>query len=124
MSDAAVLSDHVRQEIDRWNPLRGSPLHALVVASSVEHPADFALTREETIALFPPNDLVRLRADMIFFETLVGGAVFSTGSIGFAGALAHNGYDNDVCRIATNVLNRFVDPCPFICPEQTLARGE
>jgi N,N-dimethylformamidase len=39
--------------------------------------------------------------------------VFSTSSIAWAGALAHNGYDNNVSRIMENVLRRFVDPAPF-----------
>ncbi|WZB64428.1 N,N-dimethylformamidase beta subunit family domain-containing protein [Achromobacter xylosoxidans] len=42
-----------------------------------------------------------------------GGAVFSTGSIAWAGSLSHNGYDNNVSRIMRNVLNRFLDPEPF-----------
>ena len=51
-----------------------------------------------------------MRADLVFFETPDGGAVFSTGSIAWAGALAHDGYDNNVARITTNVVRRFLDP--------------
>ena len=40
------------------------------------------------------SDLVR--ADLVFFETPAGGAVFSTGSIAWIGSLSHNGYDNNV----------------------------
>jgi N,N-dimethylformamidase len=50
---------------------------------------------------------------MVFFETPGGGAVFSVGSISWFGALARHGYDNDVARITTNVLQRFADPEPF-----------
>ena len=53
---------------------------------------------------------------MTFFETAAGGAVFSTGSIGFSGALAYNAYDNDVCRIHTNVLARCLDSSRFPFP--------
>jgi N,N-dimethylformamidase len=53
---------------------------------------------------------------MVFFETPSGGAVFSVGSMGFAAALAHNSYDNDIYRITNNVLNRFLDPTPFQFP--------
>ena len=53
---------------------------------------------------------------MVFFETPVGGAVFSTGSISFAGSLAVNGFDNDIARITNNVLDRFIDPEPFHYP--------
>ena len=45
-----------------------------------------------------------------------GGAVFSTGSIAWAGSLAHNGYDNNVARITENVVRRFLDPRPFDPP--------
>ena len=50
---------------------------------------------------------------MVFFETPNGGAVFSTGSIAWAGALSHNSYDNNVARITGNVLRRFIDDTPF-----------
>ena len=45
-----------------------------------------------------------------------GGAVFSTGAIAYAGSLAYNGYDNDLARLTTNVLRRFVDDTPFAMP--------
>ena len=54
-----------------------------------------------------------IRAEMVFFETLNGGAVFSTGSIAWAGSLSHNSYDNNVARISGNVIRRFLDPAPF-----------
>jgi N,N-dimethylformamidase len=51
---------------------------------------------------------------MTFFETADGkGAVFSTGSITFCGSLPSNDYDNNISRLLTNVLNRFLDPRPF-----------
>ena len=49
----------------------------------------------------------RVRADMVFYETPNGGAVFSTGSITWCGSLSHAGYRNDVSRITDNVLRRF-----------------
>jgi N,N-dimethylformamidase len=58
----------------------------------------------------------KVRADMIFFETPAGGAVFSTGSISYAGSLSHNNFDNDIARITSNVLNRFLDETPFEYP--------
>jgi N,N-dimethylformamidase len=54
-----------------------------------------------------------VRADLVVFETPNGGAVFSTGSIAWAGSLGHNGYDNNVARITGNVLRRFIDPTPL-----------
>ena len=61
-----------------------------------------------------PDPLVR--ADIVFFETPGGGAVFSVGSISWFGALARRAYDNDVARLTANVVERFVDPTPFPPP--------
>ena len=44
---------------------------------------------------------------MVYFKTPNGGAVFSTGSIAWCGALSHDGYRNNVSRITDNVLRRF-----------------
>ena len=71
---------------------------------------------EGTVAFPTPDPFVR--ADMVFFETPQGGAVFSVGSISWFGALARNGYDNDVARITENVLRRFLDPTPFEVPAE------
>ena len=101
------------QEIDRWDPDLGSPRHALVIASSENHKPGMLRVVEEMHMTVAQLQGSRVRADMTFFETPSGGAVFSTGSISFAGSLAHNGYDNDICRIATNVVLRFADAAPF-----------
>jgi len=54
-----------------------------------------------------------VRCDMVFYETLNGGAVFATSSIAWAGALSHHGYQNNVSRLTANVIQRFLDPTPF-----------
>ncbi|MFT5113579.1 MAG: N,N-dimethylformamidase [Parasphingorhabdus sp.] len=60
-----------------------------------------------------------IRAEMVFFETSSGGAVFSTGSIAWSGSLSHDGYQNDIARISSNVIKRFLDDTPFdIAPGQ------
>ena len=98
-------------ELDRADPALGTPAHALVVATSEHHGPTFVLVHEEwlthvtTLSGEPPERLIR--ADMTFFETPAGGAVFSTGAITFAGSLSHNGYDNPVSRLLDNVLRRF-----------------
>ena len=106
------------QEIDRWDSELGSPGHALVLASSENHRPGMLRVVEELHMSTPFTDMQggQVRADMTFFETPTGGAVFSTGSIGYAGALAHDGYDNDICKITTNVLRRFIDDTPFKYP--------
>ena len=104
-------------ELDRADPHLGTPPHALVLATSAGVHTDlYLLVCEELLATYPglggtENPLVR--ADMVFYETPHGGAVWSTGSIAWAGSLSHNQYDNNVSRITHNVLQRFVDPTPL-----------
>ena len=52
-------------------------------------------------------------ADMTFFETAAGGAVFSVGSMTYVGSLPPDGYGNVCAKLTTNVLRRFMDPAPF-----------
>ncbi len=101
-------------EIDRFDPGRGSPPHALVIASSENHSNVYESTEE----MLPGAVDARtggdaIRADMVYFECPGGGAVFSTGSIAYAFGLSHNDYDNNVARITCNVLTRFLDPTPL-----------
>ena len=110
-------------ELDRADKRLGTPDHALVVASSENHPPDapWVLVPEEmlthivTWAGLPAKDLIR--ADMTFFETPGGGAVFSTGSITYCGSLLSNDADNDISRLTENVFRRFLDPTPFEMPK-------
>ena len=109
-------------ELDCVNPLLGTPAHALVVARSEGHSNIYELVPEEMLQSHPMTDATQnpdIRADMVFFETPKGGAVFSTGSIGYAGALGIDRYDNDIARLTTNVLRRFADPTPFEMPRAT-----
>lgn len=105
------------QEVDRWDTGLGSPEHAVVLASATTFGPDMLRTKEEfegSVA-FPTPD-PNVRADMVFFETPSGGAVFSVGSISWFGALARDNYDNDVAQITANVVRRFADPAPFELP--------
>jgi N,N-dimethylformamidase len=99
-------------ELDRADSRLGTPAHALVLATSEGHnPENFILVHEEQLGLFttwPREPAAQLiRADMVYFETPNGGAVFSVGSITFCGSLAHNHYDNNIARLVNNVLRRF-----------------
>ena len=108
------------QEVDRYDQRLGSPSHAVIVASATQFGPDMLRTKEEfegTVAFPSPDPYVR--ADIVFFETPNGGAVFSVGSISWFGALARNGYDNDVAQMTKNVLERFLDPKPFDLPGTT-----
>ena len=107
-------------EIDRADYAEGTPAHALILARSENHTSNYLTTLD----LLPINCLGRERthpiyAEMVFFETESGGAVFSTGSIAWAGSLSHAGYSNNVARISGNVLRRFLDPEAFRLQEHT-----
>jgi N,N-dimethylformamidase len=103
-------------EIDHADPALGTPTHALIVASSEGHTESYRLVNEEMSITVPTVTApveARIQADMVFFETAGGGAVFNVGSIAWPGSLSHNAYDNNVSRLTRNVLDRFVDPTPF-----------
>ncbi len=104
------------EEIDRWDAALGSPQHALILASSENHRPGMLRVIEEIHMTEVPHGDAEIRADMVFFETPGGGAVFSTGSISYAGALSIDEYQNDIQTITRNVLDRFLDPTPFDYP--------
>ena len=105
----------VGEEVDRFDTSLGSPEHALVVASQDRFADDMILTKEELLVNVPPDNQP-IRADVVFFETPAGGAVFSASSIAWSSALEHEDYANDVARLSENVLRRFADPAPFEMP--------
>jgi len=103
-------------ELDAANPETGTPPHILVLASSQNHTDVYMTTPEEINDPVPGlggSEAEIVRSDMVFFETLAGGAVFSTGSIAWAGSLSHDAYDNNVAKITTNVLKRFMNKKTF-----------
>ena len=110
-------------ELDRADKRLGTPPHAVVAASSENHPPDtpWVLVPEEHlthIVTWPGEPADRLiRADLTFFETPKGGAVFSTGSITFCGSLPTGDFDNDVSRLLGNVFDRFLAPERFEMPD-------
>lgn len=103
-------------ELDIVDRALGSPPHTLVLAASEGHGQAYILVPEEVTSTFPNTDGTqnpRVRAELAFFETPNGGAVFSTGSIAWAGSLSHSRNQNNVSRITDNVLRRFRDPKPL-----------
>ena len=102
-------------EVDRLDLQLGSPHHAVVLASAYPLPGDMKRAKEEHFGTdLAPRDH-GCRADVVFFETAAGGAVFSAGSIAWAQRLED---DPDVAAITSNVLRRFMDPTPFAWPTQ------
>ena len=107
------------EEIDRFDHGFGTPRHALLLASSFGHSSVFGPSNLG-VGEIPPLEGegidTEIRADIVFYETPRGGAVFSVGSMGFAASLCHNGYDNNVSRMIENVVTRFLDEAPFPAP--------
>ena len=103
-------------EIDCITTELGSPPNILRLATSENHSQMMMLVNEE-FGVVPPNlggdQNHRVRADMAFFETACGGAVFATGSIAWCGSLPVNNFENNVSKITENVLKRFACEQPF-----------
>jgi N,N-dimethylformamidase len=98
-------------EMDRADIALGTPRHARIVATSSGLHSDFYQNALEENAVMTAGrggtQCAEVRADVVFFETNKGGAVFSVGSIDWTSALSENGFDNDVARITRNVLRAF-----------------
>ena len=106
-------------ELDAVDHALGTPEHALVLASSERYTDVYLMTPEDMLDPAPGlggTEADIIRSDMVFFETANGGAVFSTGSIAWAGSMAWNGYNNHVTVITSNVLRRFLNSEPFAFP--------
>ncbi|MBL9035571.1 MAG: N,N-dimethylformamidase [Rhodospirillaceae bacterium] len=103
-------------ELDRADAALGTPPHALILATANEFPASYHWVKEEfnhSHSAVNGDTCPMVKADLVFFETPKGGAVFSASSISWAGSLAHNGYDNNVSRITENVVRRFLEAKPL-----------
>lgn len=103
-------------EFDRADTELGTPAHALTLASATGFSDCYQLAVEEVPATAPfyggsvnPN----VRADIVFFETPNGGAVFSTSSIAWCSALSYNDCENNVSRLTENVVRRFMKDGPL-----------
>jgi N,N-dimethylformamidase len=98
-------------ELDRHDDTLGSPPGTLVLASATEFSDAYQHAVEEV--LDGTNDeeggshRPEVRADLTYCEYPNGGAVFSVGSITWAGSLSHAGYDNNISRITENVIRTF-----------------
>ena len=106
-------------EVDRFSTELGSPPHALVVATSEGLSDTYYPGPEDIDGAHSAMDATlnsNVRADMTFFETPCGGAVFSVGSIAYIGSLSWNEFDNNVARLTGNVLRRFLDDELFDFP--------
>jgi len=107
-------------ELDRIDPALSDGLNLVegteitVLAHSYDTANDFMLVPEEQLThltnLSGGPEAQAKRADMIYFTTEGNGQVFSVGSITFCGSLPWNNYDNNISKLLSNVLGRFIGP--------------
>jgi N,N-dimethylformamidase len=79
-------------ELDRADPLLGTPPNVRLLCRSEAHGASFGVTPDDLLvppANAPPTNAPDplIRSDMVYFDTAKDGAVFSVGSITFCGSL-------------------------------------
>ncbi len=111
-------------ELDSVNPKYGTPPHALVVAKGIVIHPDYAWVNEDMLVHrhpLPQEDWSC--ADMTFFETHAGGAVFSVGSMTYAGSLMADQGTTALSRLTANVVRRFADAARFSVPEPAVVAG-
>jgi N,N-dimethylformamidase len=111
----SVLGGAAGFEIDRFDTELGTPPHAVVLAVARGFSDVYQATSEDILTSDSKQGGTvspLVRSDVVFFETQNGGAVFSTGSIAWCGALLIDDGDNAVARITENVLRRFARAGP------------
>ena len=100
-------------ELDRYDLEFGTPHNAYLLARSEDH-TNLMLQVNEEIHFSVRGyygggtENPQVRADMIYYKTPNGGALFAPGSLSWCGSLSHNRYDNNVSRIMENVINGFL----------------
>lgn len=98
-------------EIDAVNALQGTSPDAIVLATSVGHSDDMLEARENfnmTSRILGGARNPKVRSDLVLVPRVGGGAMFSTGSIGFAGALYDLDGDTGASALLGNIVDRFV----------------
>ena len=101
-----ALGGAAGDEFDRVDFDLGSPPQTLILASSSGH-NEYCLNFGFA---YEPSEIyaTRVRADLAYYETAGGGAVFSVGSMCWCASLSHNAYANNVATITKNVLDEFL----------------
>lgn len=100
-------------ELDRYDLEFGTPHNAYLLARSEDH-TDLMLQVNEEIHFSVRGyygggtENPQVRADMIYYKTPNGGAVFAPGSLAWCGSLSHNNYSNNVSKITYNVIKGFL----------------
>jgi N,N-dimethylformamidase len=103
-------------EVDRYDLSLGTPPHARILASSEPFTDNYPLVQEEVYFMTPALGGTQhpwVRADMVYFTTPRGGAVFSTGSIAWGSTLPHSNFQNPISQLTRNVVDAFLAKGPL-----------
>lgn len=100
-------------ELDSAEQSRGTPPSAVVLASARPRSRYVVISTDDVHEITPASALTSVdnpavRADVTYFDTESGGAVFAASAIGWAGSMVADGYENDVSRLTQNVLDTFL----------------
>ncbi|HMN85051.1 MAG TPA: hypothetical protein PKA74_03555 [Bauldia sp.] len=99
-------------EIDKADPLHGTPAHAVVLASTRGFTDAYQAATECFAQVHPhmggSDPRSGIQADILLMHGPNGGAVFSAGSIIWSATLSANGYSGDTSRITANVIDAFL----------------
>jgi N,N-dimethylformamidase len=109
-ADGLVLGAAAGDELDRYDRELGSPPGAVVLASS-DNVEKYGPVIEDQLEVMPAQqdgENENVRADLTYFETGFGGSVLSAGSMCWGGAMAFDGYRNDVARLCENVIRHML----------------
>jgi N,N-dimethylformamidase len=109
-----ILDGAAGDEVDRYDVKLGSPAHATVLATSTPLGNEYQLVIEDQILALPDQGGASrpdaVCADIVYFPVGdKGGAVFSTGSITWAGSMAWNDFDNNTAKLTENVVRAFIE---------------
>jgi len=100
-------------EIDRYDLIHGTPPHARLLACSIGHSDTYPTLVEDatvtTLVQQGAREDPNVRADITFFTTSGGGAVFSAGSIAFSQSLPVNNANNNISVLLRNVIEGLLD---------------
>jgi N,N-dimethylformamidase len=101
-------------ELDRHDDSLGSPPGTVVLAAATGFSDSYQHVIEEVLDGTNSEEggthRTVVRSDLVFCQYPNGGAVFSTGSITWAGSLSHDDYNNNISRITENVVRAFSSP--------------
>ena len=97
-------------EVDRYDQSAGTPPNAHLIGSSYSESNNWVLVPEENYFAFPgmyAPEHPMVKADIVYFSTPKGGAMWTPASMSWCGSLQYDDGDNNVSQMTANVLRYF-----------------